>query len=377
MLLHPGAAYDYDGQRRRYPDVKLVYWSGGNPFHHHQDLARLREAFARPQTVVVHDPFWTATARHADIVLPSTMSVERDDLGVGGADSTCSPCRSWPNRMHRPRRLRHLRRPRGPAAGGKAFAEGRTAGQWLRHLYRQWRSGMQAAGHEMPPFEQFWAAGSLEIPVPDPDQVLLSAFRRTRQASLSARRAGRSRSSRRPSIASAMPTAPDIRSGFWPGRMARPPPEWLSPPAGGQPAPPSYSPPSQLRRRRLQPGRQDPRGGGDRDESGRRGRPGNRRRLVRPIFNDRGSCLAGVTLTEDVGPGVVQLSTGAWSDPDPPTRPSAATATRTCSPPAGPAPPSPRVRLASSPWSRSNPTMRCRRSVHRPPVTAEPTRRSR
>ena len=73
MLLHPGAAYDYDGQRRRYPDVKLVYWCGGNPFHHHQNLARLREAFARPQTVVVHDPFWTATARHADIVLPSTM----------------------------------------------------------------------------------------------------------------------------------------------------------------------------------------------------------------------------------------------------------------------------------------------------------------
>ena len=35
------------------------------------------------------------------------------------------------------------------------------------------------------------------------------------------------------------------------------------------------------------------------------------------IFNDRGSCLAGVTLTEDVRPGVVQLSTGAWYDPDP------------------------------------------------------------
>jgi biotin/methionine sulfoxide reductase len=35
------------------------------------------------------------------------------------------------------------------------------------------------------------------------------------------------------------------------------------------------------------------------------------------VFNDRGSCLAGVTLTEDVRPGVVQLSTGAWYDPDP------------------------------------------------------------
>ena len=38
MLLHPGTEYDYDGERRRYPDIRLVYWAGGNPFHHHQDL---------------------------------------------------------------------------------------------------------------------------------------------------------------------------------------------------------------------------------------------------------------------------------------------------------------------------------------------------
>ena len=57
-----------------YPDIRLVYWAGGNPFHHHQDLARLRAAFGRPETVVVHEPFWTATARHADIVLPVTTT---------------------------------------------------------------------------------------------------------------------------------------------------------------------------------------------------------------------------------------------------------------------------------------------------------------
>jgi anaerobic selenocysteine-containing dehydrogenase len=90
-MLLPGAAYDYDGKRHRYPDVKLVYWSGGNPFHHHQDLARLREAFARPQTVVVHDPFWTATARHADIVVPSTMSVERDESGLASCSYPPAP----------------------------------------------------------------------------------------------------------------------------------------------------------------------------------------------------------------------------------------------------------------------------------------------
>ncbi|GIX12046.1 MAG: hypothetical protein KatS3mg118_0005 [Paracoccaceae bacterium] len=47
-LLDPGGEYDFNGERRRYPDLRLVYWAGGNPFHHHQDLARLRRAFARP-----------------------------------------------------------------------------------------------------------------------------------------------------------------------------------------------------------------------------------------------------------------------------------------------------------------------------------------
>ncbi|WP_312828692.1 molybdopterin dinucleotide binding domain-containing protein, partial [Pantoea anthophila] len=33
------------------------------------------------------------------------------------------------------------------------------------------------------------------------------------------------------------------------------------------------------------------------------------------VFNDRGALLAGVHLTEDIRPGVVQISTGAWYDP--------------------------------------------------------------
>ena len=86
MLLSPGAAYTYNGERRRYPYVELVYWSGGNPFHHHQDLARLRRAFRAVSTVVVHEPYWTATARHADVVLPATVTLERDDIGAVRTD---------------------------------------------------------------------------------------------------------------------------------------------------------------------------------------------------------------------------------------------------------------------------------------------------
>ena len=33
------------------------------------------------------------------------------------------------------------------------------------------------------------------------------------------------------------------------------------------------------------------------------------------LFNDRGACLAGVTLTETIRPGVIELETGAWYDP--------------------------------------------------------------
>jgi biotin/methionine sulfoxide reductase len=31
-LLHAGERYDYDGKSATYPDIRLVYWAGGNPF---------------------------------------------------------------------------------------------------------------------------------------------------------------------------------------------------------------------------------------------------------------------------------------------------------------------------------------------------------
>src|SRR5258708_12761819 len=43
-------------------------------------------AWRRPSTIIVHDPWWTATARHADFVLPTTTTLERDDLGASARD---------------------------------------------------------------------------------------------------------------------------------------------------------------------------------------------------------------------------------------------------------------------------------------------------
>ena len=154
---------------------RLVYWAGGNPFHHHQDLNRLRRAFARPDTVVVHEPFWTATARHADIVLPVTTALERDDLGAGRRDTHLIA-------MHR------VVEPAGEARDDYAIFAG--AGRAARR-----RSGVHRGAHRrgsgwststsdigapssrVPPFEEFWAAGELRLPPGPAHHTLFADFR--------------------------------------------------------------------------------------------------------------------------------------------------------------------------------------------------------
>src|SRR5437763_705835 len=136
MLLHPGEAFDFNGQRLTYPDIRLVYWAGGNPFHHHQDLNRLRHAFARPETVIVHESAWTATARHADIVLPATVTLEREDIGGSpGAPLLVAMHRAVPpygEARDDYEIFVELARRLGIA---ERFTEGRSTRQWLQHLY--------------------------------------------------------------------------------------------------------------------------------------------------------------------------------------------------------------------------------------------------
>lgn len=91
MLLNPSATYPFNGKTLTYPDIKLIYWAGGNPYHHHQDLNRLREAWSRPKTIIVSDPVWTATARHADIVFPTTTALEREGVSWGTSELSAAP----------------------------------------------------------------------------------------------------------------------------------------------------------------------------------------------------------------------------------------------------------------------------------------------
>ena len=153
MLLNPGGTYRYNGKTRTYPDIRLVYWAGGNPFHHHQDLNRLRRAFAQVDTLVVHELGWTATRAARRF-----RSARDHDAGARGY------------RRQRQRSLlvpmQRIAPPYGEArddyaifadlaerlGAREAFTEGRNVRQWLEHLYEPTRKALaeqQLAGAEL------------------------------------------------------------------------------------------------------------------------------------------------------------------------------------------------------------------------------------
>jgi len=311
MLLNPGGTYRYNGQTRSYPDIRLVYWAGGNPFHHHQDLNRLRRAFARVDTLVVHELAWTATARHADIVLPCTMTLEREDIGASSNDPLMVA-------MHK------VAEPYGEArddyaifAGlaerlgrGAEFTEGRDARQWLEHLYDRTRQGLAEKGLPAPDFARFWEEGSLTLPQEPDDGGELRRFREDPVANPLATPSGR--------IEVFSGTVASYGEADCPGH-----PAWLPPEDAPRPGAPlflvSNQPATRLhsqldfgghsaaaKHRGREVARMHPA-----DAAARGIAEGD---IIR-LFNARGACLAAVAVTEDVRPGVVQLPTGAWYDP--------------------------------------------------------------
>ncbi len=317
MLLSPGEPFDYNGLRLTYPDIRLVYWAGGNPFHHHQNLPRLRRALGRPDTIVVHDPYWTPMAKHADIVVPSTTFAERDDY---------SGSRNDPLLMAMPRLTESYGQSRDDydtfaalsthLGFGETFTEGRTSRQWLEHLYEKWSATLNFT---VPTFDEFWRAGRLRLPTVD-GLTLLADFRADPSAHRLATPSGRIE------IFSA-----DIDGFGYADCKGHPawlePSEWL----GGSRASDyplhllANQPASRLHSQldagaasqaskvagreplRMNPTDAEDRGLGSGD-------------VVR-VFNDRGACLAGVVVDDGIRPRVVQLSTGAWFDPEDPADP--------------------------------------------------------
>ncbi len=315
MLLNPKGSYEYQGQTKTFPDARLVWWAGGNPFHHHQDLNRLSDAFQTPETIIVNEMNWTATARHADIVLPVASAQERTDFGAGKSDNALIP-------------MPQLISPRGEArveyeiyadlaerlGNAEVFTEGKSSEAWLQDIWETTRARAREAEDELPSWEEFIVGDVIYLDDPSPNQVFLASFRTD-------------------PINAALPTPSgkielysDTIAGFGlsdcPGH-----PTWFVPRdvmAGTQ----SDYPLSMLSgqpKTRLHSQLDNGSYSLGHKVAGREPvlihpKDAHRRGIedgdVVELFNARGRCLAGAKVSDEINQGCVFLWTGAWYDPD-------------------------------------------------------------
>jgi len=315
MLLAPGESYAFNGRSYTYPDIQLIYWAGGNPFHHHQDLNRLQRAWQKPRTVIVHDSWWTPMARHADIVLPATTALERNDVGGSSRDTFVLAMHRAINPVGEARNDFDIFRALAQRLGYEsAFTEGRDEMAWCEWVYNKVRASAQAKGVALPGFQQFWAEGFVELPPPKRDYVLFEDFRRDPDAHPLKTPSGRIE------VASEALAALD-HADCPPHPAWLAPAEWLGSAAAqhwpihlltNQPAarlhaqmdPGPVSRASKVAGRepiRINPADAARRGISDGD-------------VVR-VFNARGACLAGAVIDAGVMAGVAVMATGAWFDP--------------------------------------------------------------
>ncbi|MEM9029658.1 MAG: molybdopterin-dependent oxidoreductase [Pseudomonadota bacterium] len=315
MLLEPGRPYAFNGETRTYPDIRLVYWAGGNPFHHHQDLNRLNEAWQRPDTIIVNEPWWTATAKRSDIVFPATTPYEREDIGRAPSDSFLFNMPKLIEPVDGARDDYEIFTGLAERLGcADAFTEGRDAEEWLRHLYDRFRQCVSAEDIEIPSFDELREKNWVDLPISGPEhaRVPFAAFREDPAAAPLGTPSGK--------IEIFSETIASFGYAECPGHPSwQSPDDWLGSDAAARFPLHLVSPqPGDKLHSQLEAALADvdgarpshmaihPKDAEDRDiEHGA---------LVR-VFNDRGACLARAQVTTDIRPGVVAIPTGAWFDP--------------------------------------------------------------
>ncbi|MFD0980319.1 trimethylamine-N-oxide reductase TorA [Tropicimonas aquimaris] len=182
MILNPGKEFNFNGKTQTFPDVKMVYWVGGNPFAHHPSTQELIEGWKRLETVVVQDFQWTPTARMADIVLPATSAYERNDIENVGDYSARAivAMKQVIEPMYEARNDFDIFADLSEKLGARdKFTEGKDEMAWIKGFYESAAEQAPARGIEVPGFDAFWEAGIVEFEIPEENKqfVRYSDFR--------------------------------------------------------------------------------------------------------------------------------------------------------------------------------------------------------
>lgn len=316
MLLHPGEKFNFNGQSLGYPDIRMVYWCGGNPFHHHQDLHRLNEAWQRPETIIVNEPWWTATAQRADIVFPATTSYERHDIARAQGDSYLFDMPALIPPVGDARDDYDIFTGLAERLGiDQQFTEGKNSEEWIKHLYDDFQSIAQDDGIEVPDYEELQQKNWVDLPLRDPvhSRTPFAEFRKDPEAHPLSTPSGK--------IEIFSSTISNFEYDDCPGHPTwLAPKEWLGAKLATEFPLHMVSPqPGDKLHSQLESGLADIKGKrpttvsiNTQDAEKRSITDG---RVVQ-VFNQRGSCLAKARVTADIMPGVVSLPTGAWFTPN-------------------------------------------------------------
>ncbi len=165
-LENPGKQFSHNGHTLTFPNIKMIWWAGGANFTHHQDTNRLIKAWQKPELIVISEPYWTAAAKHADIVLPITTSFERNDLTMTG---------DYSNQHLVP--MKKVVEPEGESrsdfevfadmaeflapGGHDVYTENKTEMEWLYGFYKAAQQGGRGSRVAMPNFSKFWQDNEL------------------------------------------------------------------------------------------------------------------------------------------------------------------------------------------------------------------------
>jgi len=313
MLENPGGEFDYDGKKLTYPDIKLIYWAGGNPFHHHQDLNRLTKAWQKPNTIIVNEIWWNSQARHADIIFPANTALERNDLMLNPRDPTVvankKAMKSYKNSKTDFEIFSGLSKKLGFL---ESFTEDRSELDWIKFIWNN-SSKTNQKNISFPSFEEFWEKGYFELPAPKIEKIMFNDFRKDPINFPLKTPSGKIEISSE--TISNFQLSDCFSHPYW-----FEPYEWLGNideyPLHLISNQPTHRLHSQLdnaansqnsKIKGKEPVMINPSDALERDIQ-----DGD----IVMLFNKRGRVLAGANISDSVMPGVVVLSTGAWFDPD-------------------------------------------------------------
>jgi len=322
LLLNPGKTIDYNGEKITYPDTKLVYWAGGNPFSHQMDRNRQIKAWQRVETTIVHDMFWTSSAKFADIVLPVTTTLERNDI-----DNLSEYTNQFIVAMHKI--VEPLYEARSDfeifadisnrLGFGDKFTEGKDEMGWIKSFYESVLKQAEAKKFSLPDFDTFWKQGYAVFPIPESAKhyVRYGDFRQDPDVNPLGTPSGKieiySKTIEKFKYDDCPPHPTWLEPAEWLGskKVSKYPLHLVSPHS-------KYRLHSQLDntwiRQWYEVNEREPIWINPQDAKKKNLKTGD---IVR-VYNDRGQLLAGAFITDRIRPGVVAVHEGAWYDPDKP-----------------------------------------------------------